>query len=94
MRVVVQEFIEVDDAGTFRLVAEHSPLVIRRDPYLFAQYFSSMIFINIANLDEREIRGLFDLLRGKMVVVKSLVKASSISDFLEKREKDGSRPDK
>jgi hypothetical protein len=81
---MVQEFIEVEDAGTFRLVAEQSPFVIRRDPYLFAQYFSSMIYINIARLDEREVKKLFDLLRGKMIIVKSLVKASSITDFLEK----------
>ncbi|MEM1586831.1 MAG: hypothetical protein QXX99_05500 [Candidatus Bathyarchaeia archaeon] len=81
---MVQEFIEIDDIGTFRLVAEHAPLIIRRDPYLFAQYFSAMIYINIAKLDEREVRKLFDLIRGKMVVVKSLVRASSISDFLEK----------
>ncbi|MEM1515014.1 MAG: hypothetical protein QXT26_07735 [Thermoproteota archaeon] len=81
---MVQEFIEVDDVGTFRLVAEHAPLVIRRDPYLFAQYFSAMIYINIAKLDEKEVKKLFDLLRGKMIVVKSIVKASSISDFLEK----------
>ncbi|MEM1581579.1 MAG: hypothetical protein QXK89_03585 [Candidatus Bathyarchaeia archaeon] len=81
---MVQEFIEVEDVGTFRLVAEQSPFVIRRDPYLFAQYFSSMIFINISKLEEREVKRLFDLLRSKMIVVKSLVKASSISDFLEK----------
>jgi len=43
-----------------------------------------MIFINMANLEEREVRRLFDLLRGKMIVVKSLIKASSISDFLDK----------
>ncbi|MCX8171556.1 MAG: hypothetical protein N3E47_06275 [Candidatus Bathyarchaeota archaeon] len=83
---MVQEFIEVEDAGTFRLVAEQAPFIIRRDPYLFAQYFSSMIFINIAKLEDREVRRLFDLLRGKTIVVKSLVKASSISDFLEKIE--------
>ncbi|MBS7633986.1 hypothetical protein KEJ34_00560 [Candidatus Bathyarchaeota archaeon] len=82
--MMVQEFIEVEDVGTFRLVAEQSPLVIRRDPYLFAQYFSSMIFINISSLEEKEVRRLFDLLRGKMIVVKNLVKASSISDFLKK----------
>jgi hypothetical protein len=81
---MVQEFIEVEDVGTFRLIAEQSPFVIRKDPYLFAQYFSSMIFINVANLEEREVKRLFDLLRGKMIVVKSLVKAHSISDFLEK----------
>lgn len=81
---MVQEFIEVDDVGTFRLVAEHAPLIIRRDPYLFAQYFSAMVYINIAKLDEKEVKKLFDLLRGKMIIVRSLVKASSISDFLEK----------
>lgn len=81
---MVQEFIEVDDIGTFRLVAEHAPLIIRRDPYLFAQYFSAMIYIDISKLDEREVKKLFEMLRGKMVVVKNLVKASSISDFLEK----------
>lgn len=83
---MVQEFIEVEDINTFRRVAEQSPLVIRKDPYLFAQYFSSMIFINIANLEEKEVRRLFDLLRGKIIVVKNLVKASSISDFLERIE--------
>ena len=83
---MVQEFIEVEDVGTFRRVAEQSPLVIRKDPYLFAQYFSSMIFINIGKLEEKEVRRLFDLLRGKMIVVKKLVKASSISDFLKRVE--------
>lgn len=81
---MVQEFIEIEDVGTFRLVAEQSPFVIRKDPYLFAQYFSSMIFINISSLEEKEVRRLFDLLRGKMIVVKNLVRASSISDFLKK----------
>ncbi|MEM2321038.1 MAG: hypothetical protein QXS79_04055 [Candidatus Bathyarchaeia archaeon] len=81
---MVQEFIEVDDVGTFRLVAEQAPLIIRRDPYLFAQYFSAMVYINMAKLDEKEVKKLFDLLRGKMIIVRSLVKASSISDFLEK----------
>jgi hypothetical protein len=85
--MMVQEFIEVEDVGTFRLVAEQSPFVIRRDPYLFAQYFSSMIFIDISSLEDKEVRRLFDLLRGKMIVVKNLVKASSISDFLEKISK-------
>ncbi|MEM1550382.1 MAG: hypothetical protein QXX56_02895 [Candidatus Bathyarchaeia archaeon] len=81
---MVQEFIEVDDVGTFRLVAEHAPLIIRRDPYLFAQYFSAMIYINMAKLDEGEIRKLFELVRGRMIIVKNIVKASSISEFLEK----------
>jgi hypothetical protein len=46
-----------------------------------------MIFIDISSLEDKEVRRLFDLLRGKMIVVKNLVKASSISDFLEKISK-------
>jgi len=84
---LVQEFLEVEDPDTFRVVAEQSPLVIRRDPFLFAQYFAAMFFINLANLEPGEVRKLFDMFRGKMVIVKSLIKASSIADFLRKEER-------
>jgi len=84
---LVQEFLKVEDPETFRLVAEQSPLVIRRDPYLFAQYFAGMFFINLAELRQEEVKKLFRILRNKIVIVKEIVKASSINDFLNKTEK-------
>ncbi|RLI13051.1 hypothetical protein DRO35_01520 [Candidatus Bathyarchaeota archaeon] len=81
---MVQEFLKVEDPETFRLVAEQSPLVIRRDPYLFAQYFSGMFFIDLAELRQEEVKKLFRMLRNKIIMVKKTVKASSISDFLNK----------
>lgn len=84
---MVQEFLEVDNTETFRLVAENSPLVIRKDPYLFAQYFAGMFFVNLTKLEQRDVKRLFDMLRGKMIVVKNLVRASSITEFLKKTEK-------
>lgn len=83
----MQEFLKVEDPETFRLVAEQSPLVIRRDPYLFAQYFAGMFFINLAELRQEEVKKLFRMLRNKIVIVKEVVKASSINDFLNKTEK-------
>jgi len=83
---LVQEFLEVDDLETFRLVAEQSSLVIRRDPYLFAQYFAGMFFIDLSKLEQKDVKRLFDMLRGKMIVVKSLIKASSITDFMKQRK--------
>ena len=80
----MQEFLKVEDPETFRLVAEQSPLVIRRDPYLFAQYFSGMFFIDLAELRQEEVKKLFRMLRNKIIMVKKTVKASSISDFLNK----------
>jgi len=84
---LVQEFFEVDDLETFKLVAEQSPLVIRRDPYLFAQYFAGMFFINLTTLAQKDVKRLFDMLRGKMIIVKNPIRASSISDFISKIEK-------
>ncbi len=83
---MVQEFLEVDDMETFRLVAEQSPLIIRLDPYLFAQYFAGMFYINLAKLEREDVRKLFEMLRGKMVLVKRVIKATSISEFMEKSE--------
>ena len=83
----MQEFLKVEDPETFRTVAEQSPLVIRRDPYLFAQYFAGMFFINLAELRQEEVKKLFRILRNKIVIVKEIVKASSINDFLNKTEK-------
>ena len=83
---MVQEFLKVEDPETFRTVAEQSPLVIRRDPYLFAQYFAGMFFINLAELRQEEVKKLFRALRNKIVMVKKIVKASSISDFLNRTE--------
>lgn len=84
--MLVREFLEIEDLETFRRVAEQSPLIIRRDPFLFAQYFAVMFFIKLADLERGDVKQLFEMLRGKMVNVKKLVRASSIADFIE-REK-------
>ena len=47
---MVREFMELDDLEVFQRVAQQSSLVIRRDPFLFAQYFAMMFFIDLAKL--------------------------------------------
>lgn len=81
---MVREFIEIRDLENFRKVAEQSPLIIRKDPFLFAQYFGIIFFIKLANLEQGEVKKLFEMLKGKIVVVENLVKALSIADFIEK----------
>jgi len=81
---LVREFLEIDDLEVFRRVAEQSPLIIRKDPFLFAQYYAIMFFINLATLDQRDVKRIFDMLKGKMIVVKSMVIASSISEFVKR----------
>ena len=80
---MVREFLEIDDLEAFRRVAEQSPLIIRKDPFLFAQYYAVMFFINLAALDPGDIRRLFDMLKSKTIIVKTMVKASSIAEFIE-----------
>ena len=84
---MVREFLEIEDLETFRRVAEQSPLIIRRDPFLFAQYFAVMFFIKLADLEQGDVKRLFEMLRGKTVIVKNLVRASSITDFIERESK-------
>ncbi len=87
MILLVREFIEIRDLENFRKVAEQSPLIIRKDPFLFAQYFGIIFFIKLTNLEQNEVKKLFEILKGKMVVIENLIKASSIADFIEKEEK-------
>jgi len=84
---LVREFLEIDDPEVFRRVAEQSSLIIRRDPFLFAQYYAIMFYINLAALDSEDVRQLFDMLKGKMIIVKSMVEASSIAEFIERGQK-------
>ncbi len=83
---LVREFMEIEDLATFRRVAEQSPLIIRRDPFLFAQYFAVMFFINLATLEREAVKQLFDTLKGKMVVIKNTVRASSVTEFVQLEE--------
>jgi len=85
---LVREFLEINDLEVFRRVAEQSPLIIRRDPFLFAQYYAIMFFINLAALDPEDVRRLFDMLKGKMIIVKNMVKASSIAEFVERGQRE------
>lgn len=80
---MVREFMEVEDLPTFQRVAQQSPLVIRRDPFLFAQYFAIMFFINLASLEPQKVKSLFEMLRGKTIMVENMVRASSVSEFIE-----------
>lgn len=80
---MVREFMEVEDLSTFQRVAQQSPLVIRRDPFLFAQYFAIMFFIDLASLEPQKVKSLFEMLRGKTIMVENMVRASSVSEFIE-----------
>ena len=84
---MVREFMEVNDPQIFQRVAEQSPLVIRRDPFLFAQYFAMMFFINLARLEKGNVKTLFETLKGKLIIVENIVQASTITEFIEKRAK-------
>jgi hypothetical protein len=46
-----------------------------------------MFFIRLTDLEQGEVKKLFEILKGKMIVVENLVKASSIADFIEKERK-------
>jgi len=81
---MVREFMEVEDPQIFRMVAKQSPLVIRRDPFLFAQYFAMMFFINLAGLEETEVKSLFEALKGKLIITRNIVEASSVTEFVKK----------
>jgi len=85
---LVREFLEIEDIETFRRVAEESPLVIRRDPFLFAQYFAMMFFINLSEIHREDVRKLFEALKGKTIVIKDIVEASTLSEFIKKKEAD------
>jgi hypothetical protein len=84
---MVREFMEVNDPQIFQRVAEQSPLVIRRDPFLFAQCFAMMFFINLARLEKGYVKTLFETLKGKLIIVKNIVQASTITEFIEKEAK-------
>jgi len=84
---MVREFMEVNDPQIFQRVAEQSPLVIRRDPFLFAQYFAMMFFINLARLEKGNVKTLFETLKGKLIIVENIVQASTITEFIEKGAK-------
>jgi len=81
---MVREFMEVNDPQIFQRVAEQSPLVIRRDPFLFAQYFAMMFFINLARLEKGNVKTLFETLKGKLIIVENIVQASTVTEFIEK----------
>ena len=81
---MVKEFLELEDADVFLKVTEKSTFVIRVDPYLFAQYFGFMFYINLTRLDSEDVGKLLKALRGKFIVTRKIIKADSITDFLAK----------
>ncbi|MCD6484124.1 MAG: hypothetical protein J7L47_03320 [Candidatus Odinarchaeota archaeon] len=81
---MVKEFLELEDADVFLKVAEKATFVIRVDPYMFAQYFGFMFYINLTNLASEEVGKLLKALRGKFIVTRKIIKADSITDFLIK----------
>ena len=93
---MVKEFLELEDAEVFLKVAEKATFVIRVDPYMFAQYFGFMFYINLSNLASEDVSKLLKVLRGKFIVTHKIIKADSITDFLiktkikeEKERKEG-----
>ena len=81
---MVKEFLELDNADVFLKVAEKATFVIRVDPYMFAQYFGFMFYINLTNLASEEVGRLLKALRGKFIITRKIIKADSITDFLIK----------
>jgi len=84
---LVREFMELDDLEVFQRVAQQSSLVIRRDPFLFAQYFAMMFFIDLAKLEKEKVKMLFEALKSKLIIVENVIQASTISEFINKKMK-------
>lgn len=84
---MVREFMELDDLEVFQRVAQQSSLVIRRDPFLFAQYFAMMFFIDLAKLEKEKVKMLFEALKSKLIIVENVIQASTISEFINKKMK-------
>ncbi|MCD6515006.1 MAG: hypothetical protein J7L07_08780 [Candidatus Odinarchaeota archaeon] len=85
---MVKEFLEITSPDVFLRIAEKATFVIRVDPFMFAQYFGFMFFIDLTKLSDMEVGRILRLLREKFVVTKRIIKADSITDFLEKMKSD------
>ena len=84
---MVREFMEIDDPQVFQRVAEQSSIVIRRDPFLFAQYFAIMFFIDLSRLEKGNVKTLFDALKSKLIIVENIIQASTITEFVGRKAK-------
>lgn len=83
----MREFLEIDDPAGFIKVARESSVIIRIDPFLLANMYGLMFFIDMGKISEDEVREVFQNLREKMVFVKNAEKSDSISSFLKERQR-------
>ena len=85
---MVREFLEVSNPDTFLKITENATFVIRIDPYLFAQYFGFMFFIDLSKISSEQVGKLLRAIKNKSIITKKIVKADSLSDFLKKMNKE------
>ncbi|MGQ4833395.1 MAG: hypothetical protein ACP6IS_05855 [Candidatus Asgardarchaeia archaeon] len=84
---MVREFLEITNPDTFLRITENATFVIRIDPYLFAQYFGFMFFIDLSKISNEQVGNLLRTLKNKSIIAKRIIKADSLSDFLNKMKK-------
>lgn len=84
---MVREFLEITNPDTFLRITENATFVIRIDPYLFAQYFGFMFFIDLSKISNEQVGKLLRTLKNKSIIAKRIIKADSLSDFLNKMKK-------
>lgn len=81
----MREFFEVDDVESFIRVAQNSNVIVRADPYVLANVYGMIFFIDLSALSRQDIARLFMALKEKLVVVRSAESKSSIAEFLRER---------
>ena len=83
----MREFLELADVDSFMKIAENANLIVRIDPYVFINVYGLIFYINLGNLDKRDVRRVIVGLKDKIVVVKNIEVKGSIHQFLKDKDK-------
>ena len=75
--------LKVADVDSFLRLAEGAHVVIRLDPLLMVNLYGLIFYIDLGELDRNEVRRVLTALKDKMVSVKGVRRADSLSSFVE-----------
>ena len=79
------DFLEVEGVDAFLRVARASNLVMRMDPYVLVHFYGLIFYIDLGELDSKDVSRVFQGLMDKMIIVRKVDWGRSLHEFLKSK---------
>ena len=76
-----RDYLKVEDIDDFLKIAEKCDVILRIDPFLIVNFYGTMFYIDLGEIEEDMVKRVISGLKAKIVNIRQTKSYKSVSEF-------------